>query len=137
MSNHIDMGRLYFEEGIPGFPHLRFFQLVQDEVDSPIFSMYSIEDSLIRFWLVDPFVFYKDYEFALKDHYKEMLKITEETQLIVLNIATARSNQVTVNLKAPIVINFDNKMAKQIILEDDRYNLRQPLLQAQENQTSE
>ncbi|MBM7591504.1 flagellar assembly factor FliW [Brevibacillus fulvus] len=52
----------------------------------------------------------------------------EDTALVVLNIVTIRpEGQVTVNLKAPIVINLENRMAKQIILNDDKYTIRQPL----------
>lgn len=128
-STHIDFGKLYFEEGIPAFAHLRFFHLVKEESSSPIFSLLSLEDENISFWLVDPFSFFKEYEFTLKDQYKDTLKIEDDTQVIVLNIATVRpNNEITVNLKAPIVINLDNKMAKQVILEDDRFQLRQPLL---------
>jgi flagellar assembly factor FliW len=33
----------------------------------------------------------------------------------------------TANLKAPVVINLANRLAAQIILEDPKYPLRQPL----------
>ncbi|MGO4118995.1 flagellar assembly protein FliW, partial [Rhizobium ruizarguesonis] len=34
----------------------------------------------------------------------------------------------TVNLKAPVIINLDNNKAKQVILEDERFEVRQPFM---------
>lgn len=131
MNKGIQAGKLFFEEGIPGFPHLQFYQLTQHEPGSPFFSLDSMEETQIGFWLVDPFAFFPDYEFTLSDSAKAALRIEEESPVGVLNILTVRSgNQVTVNLKAPIVINLANRMAKQVILEDDRYPVRQPLVPA-------
>ena len=39
----------------------------------------------------------------------------------------------TVNLKCPIVINCESKTAKQVILDSDKYSLRQPLVPAESN----
>jgi flagellar assembly factor FliW len=129
-SSKIEVGKLFFEEGLPGFSHLKFFELVQEEANSPIFSLHSLEDEQISFWLVDPFSFFKDYEFAINEQTKESLRVKESSQVIALNIASLRPNNlVTVNLKAPIVINLESKMAKQVILNDDKYNIRQPLFQ--------
>jgi len=130
-QNKIEVGKLFFEEGLLGFQHLQFFQLLQEEEpDSPFFSLQSMEDKDVGFLVVDPFVFFKDYEFRLHDQAKETLHIKEETPVYILNIVTARSEgQVTVNLKAPIVINKENRMAKQIILNDENYAIRQPLFQ--------
>lgn len=131
----IDYGVITFEEGIPGFSDLRSFQLVQAEPDSPVFSLLSLENDKIGFWLINPFAFFREYEFTLKEHHKETLQIKEDTPVAVFNIATLRGqNAVTVNLKAPIVINMQQQKAKQIILEDDRYDVRQPLLVSTSNE---
>ncbi|MBO8164284.1 MAG: flagellar assembly protein FliW [Brevibacillus sp.] len=135
MNNGIQAGKLFFEEGIPGFPHLQFYQLTQHEPGSPFFSLDSMEEEQIGFWVVDPFCFFKDYQFTLSEAAKASLRIDEDTPVGVLNIVTIRgSDQVTVNLKAPLVLNLANRMAKQVILNDDRYPVRQPLVQANQQQ---
>ncbi|WP_126428735.1 flagellar assembly protein FliW [Brevibacillus marinus] len=130
MNNGIQAGKLFFEEGIPGFPHLQFYQLTQYEPGSPFFSLDSLEEAQVGFWLVDPFAFFPDYQFTLSDSAKASLRIDEtSTPVGVLNIITIRGNdQVTVNLKAPIVLNLAKRMGKQVILGDDRYSVRQPLV---------
>jgi len=128
----IEVGKLFFEEGIPGFPDLQFYRLIQEEADSPFFSLQSIEDEQVGFWVVNPFIFFKEYEFVLHDSVKSLLHIKEETPVAVVNIVTIRQGgQVTVNLKAPIVINQENRMARQVILNDENYSVRQPLFQLQ------
>lgn len=124
--------KLYFEEGLPGFAHLRFYELNQTEVGSPFFSLQSIEDEQISFWLVNPFAFVKDYEFTLQELAKAQLQIQEETSIGVLTILTIRpEGTVTTNLKAPIVINQENGMAKQLILNEEQYNIRHLLFKKQ------
>jgi flagellar assembly factor FliW len=130
--------KLYFEEGLPGFSHLRFYQLSQEEEGSPFYSLQSIEDEQVSFWLVNPFPFMKEYEFTLSEPAKAQLQIKEETPIGVLTILTIRSEgMVTANLKAPIVINQENGMAKQLILNEEQYDIRHPLFKIQAKAASE
>ncbi|MFD2369392.1 flagellar assembly protein FliW [Brevibacillus sp. GCM10020057] len=125
--------KLYFEDGIPGFPDLMFFQLQQQENDTPFYFLSSLENPAVEFGLINPFAIFPDYEFVLDDVIKEQLRVQDDTALMVVNIVTIRTEgEVTVNLKAPIVINIENRMAKQVILNDERYPIRQPLFQLQQ-----
>lgn len=130
-------GKVYFEEGIPGFLHLHFFELVQQDSDTPFFVLHSLEEEHISFWVVDPFSFFKTYEFDLQDQVKERLRIEEGTPIAVVNIVTNRPDEVTVNLRAPIIINLQNGMAKQVILNDDNYQVRHVLFKKQTKAVSE
>lgn len=130
-SQKVELGKLFFEDGIPGFSHLQFFQLMQEE-ESPLFQIQSIEEQEVGFWVVDPFSFFPDYAFTLPDASKEALRLGDETQAAVFSIVTIRSeDEITVNLKAPIVVNLSNRMAKQVILPEDTYPIRQPLFAQQ------
>jgi flagellar assembly factor FliW len=130
-SDLIEMN-LFFEEGIPGFLDLQFFQIQQQEKDSPFFLLTSLDNPSIEFGLINPFSFFPHYEFAVDDQMKDRLGIKDDTSLIVLNIVSIQPDgQVTANLKAPVVINLENRMAKQVILNDDRYPIRQPLFSLQ------
>lgn len=134
----VEVGKLYFEEGLPGFSHLQFFRLVSEDSNSPFYILQSQEDEQIEFWMVDPFAFFQDYEFILNQQVKSLLRIEENTPVAVLNIVTVRQDgQVTVNLKAPIVINRENRMAKQVILNEEKYDIRHPLFQLQAASASE
>lgn len=130
-SQQVELGKLFFEDGIPGFSHLQFFQLMQEE-ESPFFLIQSTEEKDIGFWVVNPFSFFHDYRFTLSDVSKEALHLNEESPVAVFSIVTIRgNNQATVNLKAPIVINLANRMGRQVILQEDTYSIRQPLFAQQ------
>ncbi|MED1722416.1 flagellar assembly protein FliW [Brevibacillus parabrevis] len=126
-SQQAELGNLFFEDGIPGFSHLQFFQLMQEE-ESPFFLIQSIEEKDVGFWVIDPFSFFQEYKFELPVVAKEALRVEDQSQMVIFSIVTIRGNdQITVNLKAPIVVNLSNRMARQIILQDDTYSIRQPL----------
>jgi flagellar assembly factor FliW len=128
-NQKVELGKLFFEDGIPGFSHLQFFQLMQEE-ESPFFLIQSTEDKDVGFWVVDPFIFFPSYEFSLSPLTKEALKINESSPVAVFSIVTIRgNNQTTVNLKAPIVVNLSNRMGRQVILQEDSYSIRQQLIQ--------
>ncbi|GED56743.1 flagellar assembly protein FliW [Brevibacillus formosus] len=128
-SQKVELGKLFFEDGIPGFSHLQFFQLMQEE-ESPFFLIQSTEEKDVGFWVVDPFVFFPSYEFSLSSVTKEALRINEASPVAVFSIVTIReNNQTTVNLKAPIVVNLSNRMGRQVILQEDSYSIRQQLIE--------
>ncbi|MED1873016.1 flagellar assembly protein FliW [Brevibacillus borstelensis] len=130
--------KVYFEEGIPGFLDLRFFQIKQQEKDSPFFLLVSLENPSIEFGLINPFSFFSNYEFQVDQQMKGQLGINDDTAIIVLNIVTIQGGgEVTVNMKAPVIINLDNQKAKQVILNDDRYPIRQPLFSIERKVASE
>lgn len=130
-SQQVELGKLFFEDGIPGFSHLQFFQLMQEE-ESPFFLMQSTEETDVGFWVIDPFLFFTEYKFELPDVAKRALRIDEKSQIAVFSIVTIReNNQATVNLKAPIVVNLTNRMGRQVILQEDTYSIRQPLFEQQ------
>ncbi|RAT98720.1 flagellar assembly protein FliW [Brevibacillus sp. Leaf182] len=130
-SQQVELGKLFFEDGIPGFSHLQFFQLIQEE-ESPFFLIQSTEEKDIGFWVVNPFSFFPDYRFTLPEVSKEALRMEEDSPVVVFSIVTIRGkNQASVNLKAPIVLNLANRMGKQVILQEDSYPIRQPLFSQQ------
>ena len=129
-AEQIKMGKLFFEEGLPGFQQLQFFQLTQVDPDAPFLVLQALENEEVQFYVMNPFLYFKEYEFTLPEQVKIGLKVNEDTPITVLTIMTVRSDgQVTANMKAPIVINQENRMAKQVILNDENYSVRQPLFQ--------
>lgn len=129
---------LSFPDGVPGFPQLSRFQLTQEESGQPFFNLKSLEDDQVGFWMIDPFPFFPHYEFTLVDSVKKQLLIEEGTPVSVRTVITVRNEgEITVNLKAPIVINEAKALAKQVILNDENYGIRQPLFETRSSAVSE
>ncbi|NEZ45864.1 flagellar assembly protein FliW [Clostridium niameyense] len=120
---------LYFPKGIPGFEKLKEFIIFPVE-DNDIFSvLHSIGNEEIGIIVISPFRVDNSYEFKLEEEQVKRLKIDKKEDLIVLNTVTIYSNikDITVNLRAPIVINIKDKIGEQIILNSDKYSIKHPL----------
>lgn len=122
---------LYFEEGILGFEDIHNFGIVNNEdSESPFCWIQAIEKPQLAFALVDPFAIKKDYDFELSDENAKMLGIEDPSQVTVFSIVVVPDDikKISMNLKAPIIINKSNKKAAQIILNSDKYTVRHFIL---------
>ena len=112
--------------GIIGFEHLKKYILhIQDE-KNPFWWFQSLDDDKVAFVVINPFVAKADYEPVIDDNDSKFLEIENAEQVVLLTIVTILKNpfSVSVNLRAPIVINAEKRIAKQIILEDQTYPVK-------------
>lgn len=115
-----------FKKGLPGFEELKKFILFTVE-DNNVFSiLHSVEDESVGLVVVSPFYAVKDYEFKLDDEMVKELKIESYEDVLVLNTVTLNTDveNITVNLKAPIIINIKGKLGEQIILDNPNYSIK-------------
>lgn len=121
-----------FENGIPGFEEEKSFAWIQEE-DSPFSYLQSTQESALSFLLVDPFLFYPDYEFEIPD--QDIEELGDKEQLGVACIVTLHEEieKSTINLLAPIVMNKSTHKARQIVLQDNKYQTKHPLNMTAEN----
>ncbi|WP_026881228.1 flagellar assembly protein FliW [Clostridium akagii] len=119
-----------FEKGIPGFKDLKTFILFPFEENNVFSMLHSIENSEIGLFVVSPFYVMKDYEINLDDNTKQTLKIESEADVLIFSTVCVNNdlNKITTNLKAPIVINIKEHLGEQLILDDEKYLIKQPLL---------
>lgn len=118
-----------FKNGIPGFENLKKFIVFSLE-DNEVFSiLHSIEDSAVGLVVVSPFYIMKDYEIDISDEIVSSLKVESGTDVNLLNTVSLNSDisKITVNMRAPIVINIKSKLGEQIILSNEKYLIKQPL----------
>lgn len=117
----------HFSKGIPGFEEERRFALLEFE-EGPFGHLQSTRTEVLSFVLVDPFLFYPDYEFDLPDSDAEELEVKEG--VLVLSIVTLKEKLElsTINLLAPIILNPLNNMAKQVVLHKSSYQTKHSLI---------
>jgi flagellar assembly factor FliW len=123
-----------FDSGLPGFEDLEDFVLLPLAEESPFIIMQAVEDSDIAFVTVEPGNLIQNYEFEISDKVEKNLKIESVSNLLILNIITLKDkiDNSTANLSAPIVINLEEKLAQQVILDDQRYQVRYKIFAAAE-----
>ena len=63
------------------------------------------------------------------DEFIKELDIKDEKDVLVICLITLGKSlkDSTANLKAPIIINIKNNRGKQLILQDDKYKIKEPL----------
>ena len=120
---------ILFEKGIPGFENYKYFNVNVIKDNEKFYSIVSKEDDNIGFISISPFEIKKDYEIDLDDEFVKELDIKSEKDVLVLCLITLGKTlkDSTANLKAPIIINIKNNRGKQLILQDDKYKIKESL----------
>lgn len=115
-----------FTQPIIGFNDLRRFVLLPGPPDTVVKWLQSVERGDVAFILVDPRMVYPGYEVDLQADEMAELAIGSVTELDVysLVVVPADHSQVRTNLKAPIVVNPVQRLAKQAILERRDYPIQ-------------
>jgi len=114
------------KSGIFGFDNLRRYIVLIQDPKNPLCWLQSMEDGALAFVVIEPCVIKPDYHPEINKAYQTFLEISREEDIALLSIVTIRHQpfSVTANLRAPLVINMDNRLGSQIILEDEQYPVR-------------
>lgn len=126
---------IIFKKGIPGFKELKKFIIFPLEKNKAFSILHSVENIEVGLVLVSPFTIANNYEFKIPDPYIKDLEIARPEEVLVLTTVTLSSNidNVTTNLKAPIIINIKEKLGEQLILDNDKYKIKEPLFKKNNN----
>lgn len=119
-----------FEKGIPGFSNETSFVFLPFVEETPFYIMQSVKTPMLAFFVTDPFTFFQTYDFQLDDAVVNQLNIKSEKEVsvfVILTVADPFANT-TANLQAPIVLNVNKKLGKQVILADERYTTKHSLM---------
>jgi flagellar assembly factor FliW len=119
-----------FKEGLPGFPQIRRFAILEREEIRPFQYLQALDDPPISLFVINPFLVDPGYEFRLSDSDMEDVCSKNSEELAVYAVATipADPSQATLNLMAPIVVNDRARCGKQVILHESKYAVKHPLL---------
>ena len=117
--------------GLVGFPELKKFILLNHDKDSPFKWLQSIDDGSIAFVLINPLLFKPDYTVEVTENEVSDLDLNKEEDAVISVIITMPTNpqNMTANLKAPLVFNLKNRKGKQIILNNSSYTTRHNIME--------
>ncbi|MGB0452785.1 MAG: flagellar assembly protein FliW [Bacteriovoracaceae bacterium] len=115
-----------FKEGILGFEHLKKFFVVDPGDQTLILWFQSVDDASIAFPIIEPKIFLPDYSVKLLPAELSSLELESVNDASVYTILTIPQivTDMSANLKAPIVINNRTKVARQIVLQDSKLEVR-------------
>jgi|Wag4MinimDraft_12_1082652.scaffolds.fasta_scaffold00030_8 flagellar assembly factor FliW len=124
---------IYMVSPLLGFDHINDYLLISSPETVPFVMLQSIDDMDISFILADINLFFKDYSpnFSKRELKVLQVKKVEELKLFGIVVIKDKPQNATINLKAPIAINLEKRLAKQIILDDDRWEIKTPLFKSE------
>ncbi|HSQ42931.1 MAG TPA: flagellar assembly protein FliW [Fibrobacteraceae bacterium] len=129
-TEYTDEDIIHFTTGLPGFENLRSFLLTMNPEHEPFVWLSSVENTQIRFLMVNPMLFRPDYAPKMNKEQIADLRIAEKEDLLLFVIVTLNPNHrlSTVNMAGPVLINIKEKLGKQVILDDGKYSIREMMM---------
>jgi flagellar assembly factor FliW len=118
-----------FKEGLMGFSHLHKFVLLDDPNDEIFAWLQSCENAGIAFPMLEPELFSASYNPTITKSDLLAVELLAKTEARMFTIITVPDDAtlMTANLKAPIVFNVKQKIAKQVVVQENDYQIKFPI----------
>lgn len=128
-----------FTQPIIGFQEFRRFVLMDGPPESNLLWLQSTDAGDLAFILMDPRHVVPDYAIKLGAHELTELAAAsvDDLNVYTLVVVPQDKTQIRTNLKAPVLINPEQRLAKQTILDKSSYPVQFPLALAQPQEEEE
>ncbi len=118
-----------FPNGIIGFENFKKFSIIYDidnDGETRISWLQSMEEPALALPVIDPLAITPEYAPMIEDELLSPLGDPADEDLLFLLVMTvpADMTKVTVNMKAPIIINAEKKKGVQLIVENADYAVK-------------
>lgn len=118
-----------FDQGIMGFEECKQYTILYDIEDGekPSISwLQSIEEPGLALPVINPFTIKPDYNPVVEDELLKPLGDINEDNLVLMLTVTVPTDitNMSVNLKAPFIINADTRKGCQAIIENQDYDIK-------------
>ena len=115
-----------FSEGLLGFENLKKYFVVDPGDSTLILWLQSTEDDKVAFPIIEPKIFKPDYIAKLLPADLNGLDLESLQAAKLYSILTIPANvtEMSANLKAPVVVNSQRKVGKQIVLQDSKLSVK-------------
>ncbi|MCD6165155.1 flagellar assembly protein FliW [candidate division KSB1 bacterium] len=119
-----------FPRGIIGFEKYKKFAIFESQDFKPFQLLISVEQENIGFVIINPFNFCPDYKPKIIPLDLKELNIQNGDRFLIYAIVTLApdSRQSTANLRGPIIINLKKRIGKQVIIPNEEYSIKHPIL---------
>ena len=127
---YVEEDIINFPCGIPSFEDEHEFLLLPLEgSDGALLCMQSVMTPTLSFILMNPFSLNRSYTPVLRESERKTLQVERDQELCfhVLCAMKRPLAESTINMKCPIAVNPDARVAMQVILDTDDYHMRHPL----------
>ena len=120
---------LTFDNGLLGFEDYKRYTILfnnEDGREQTISWLQSVEEETLAIPVINPLLVKEDYDPTVEDELlKSLGELNDDNLLLLLTMTIpADLEQMTANLKAPIIISADTKKGCQIIVENKDYEIK-------------
>ena len=114
-----DGDAITFPQGLIGMESCRRWMLLADARTPALGWLQSVDRPDVALAVVSPQRFVADYQVRVARHDVEPLGLQSADEAQILAIVSEVNGQLALNLKAPLVINLDSRLGRQVIAKDD------------------
>lgn len=111
---------LLFPHGLIGFESQRHWVLLQDTENEAVAWLQSTTDTQTAVAVVSPRRYAPDYRLRIDRQQLATLQLGELDRTFVLCAVARNGESLTANLRAPIVINLDRRLGRQVVSVDEQ-----------------
>lgn len=128
---------IHMPEGMLGFVEKGFILLTPENL-GPFCWLQAVDNPDLAFVVADAKNCAPGYTFALTAEESRALELSERSEAIFLLVVTMapEPRDITVNLRGPIVLNPERLIARQIVIEGEKYTTRHPFFETSEKKQS-
>lgn len=120
-----------FKDGVLGFEeYKKYITLNFGTEGDTLMCLQSIDEKDLSFAIIDPFSIKPNFSPKVPEEELKKLNILEDTSVSFYCICVVRDDfsKSTINLKAPLLINNETNLAKQVMLENSDYSIKHKII---------
>lgn len=120
-----------FARGLFGFEDVRRYVLLRHTQGSPFRLLQAVDRPDLAFAVIEPYLIHPDYSVELTDEEAQSVGWWEDRNVLVFVIVgiTSDPDEMTANMKGPILIDPASRRGLQVVLPGDRWPARMRLME--------
>lgn len=111
---------LLFPHGLIAFEDCRHWVLLSDAENESLGWLQSVSRAEVALPVISPRRYVPGYQVHVARNQLQPLELTQFDQAFLLTIVSQDGPSLTVNLKAPLVVNLDRRLGRQVITTDEQ-----------------
>lgn len=111
---------IIFPQGLIGFEHHTKWAILADESNDSVGWLQSMEQADLAFAVVSPRRYVPGYKVRISPEQATSLKLDAGMETFVLVIVSRENSLVSVNLRAPLLVNLSLQLGRQVITTDEQ-----------------
>ena len=111
---------LFFRNGLLGFEECQHWVILADADNRAVAWLQSMQSSEVALPVVSPRRFVPEYQVRIDPKDVELLQLNSVEQAYVLGVVSRDRDVLTLNLRAPIIVNLDRRLGCQVVTVDQQ-----------------